>query len=68
MAVGDGPLTARTRPDPSEAVGQVAFGYFDRERGYLAASVTAMTLGVARRRPSVAWCSIRRARGRRSGC
>jgi hypothetical protein len=45
VAAGDGPLTARTRPDPSEAVGQVAFGYFDRERGYLAASVTAMTLG-----------------------
>ena len=44
VAAGDGPLTARTRPDPSEAVGQVAFGYFDRERAYLAASVTAMTL------------------------
>jgi hypothetical protein len=44
VAVADGPLAARTRPDPSEAVGQVALGYFDRERGYLAASVTAMTL------------------------
>lgn len=45
VAAGEGALTARTRPDPSETVGQVALGYFDRERGYLAASVTAMTLG-----------------------
>lgn len=37
-------MIARKRPDPSEAVGRVALGYVDRERGYLTASVTAMTL------------------------
>jgi hypothetical protein len=33
VAAGDGALATRTRPDASEAVGQVAFGYLDRERG-----------------------------------
>jgi chitodextrinase len=45
----DGPLSARRRPDPGEEVGTLAVGYVDRERNYLAGTVTAMKLsgGVA---------------------
>ena len=42
VVAGDGPLTSRRRPDPGEAVGQVALSYFDRERNYLTGSVTAI--------------------------
>lgn len=38
----DGPLTARRRPDPSEEVARLALGFVDRERDYLAGTVTAM--------------------------
>ena len=38
----DGPMLSRRRPDPGEAVGQVALGYLDRERGYQSGSVTAI--------------------------
>ena len=41
----DRALTARRRPDPSEAIGQLALSYPDRERSYLSGSVTAMRLG-----------------------
>jgi hypothetical protein len=42
-------LISRRRPDPGEEIGQVALSYLDRERGYLAGTVTAMRLigGVA---------------------
>ena len=36
----DGPMLSRRRPDPGEAVGQVALGYLDRERSYQSGSVT----------------------------
>ena len=42
---GDGPLLTRRRPDAGEAVGRVALGYWDRERNYLAGSVTAIGAG-----------------------
>ncbi len=38
----DGPLLSRRRPDPGERVGQVALIYADRQRNYLAGSVTAI--------------------------
>ncbi|MDB5540128.1 MAG: hypothetical protein JWQ89_1855 [Devosia sp.] len=38
----DGPLAARRRPDPSEEVARLALGFVDRERDYLAGTVTAM--------------------------
>ncbi|WP_423068486.1 baseplate multidomain protein megatron [Devosia sp. CN2-171] len=38
----DGPLTSRRRPDPSEMVARLAVGFVDRERDYLAGTVTAM--------------------------
>lgn len=44
IAVGDGPLASRRRPDPSEEVGQLSLGYVDRERDYLAGTVTAKRL------------------------
>ncbi|HHY51026.1 MAG TPA: hypothetical protein GYA10_14935, partial [Alphaproteobacteria bacterium] len=43
LAVTDGPITSRRRPDPTEQVGQVGLGYLDRARGYLAAAATAIT-------------------------
>ncbi len=47
IAVGEvvadgGPLLTRRRPDAGEAVGRVALSYWDRERNYLAGSVTAV--------------------------
>jgi len=45
VAVSDGPMISRRRPDPGEAVGQVALRYADRERGYLGGSVTAIVAG-----------------------
>jgi len=38
----DGAVMARRRPDPSETVGRLAVGYFDRERDYLAGTATAL--------------------------
>lgn len=38
------PRVSRKRPDPGEAVGQVALSYPDRERSYLTGTVTAMRL------------------------
>ena len=38
----DGPMLSRRRPDPGEAVGQVALSYLDRERSYQSGSVTAI--------------------------
>ena len=40
----DRPVVTRRRPDPSEAVGQVALGYGDRARNYLGGTATAMRL------------------------
>jgi hypothetical protein len=41
--VADGlPMLSRRRPDPGEAVGQVAVSYVDRERSYQSGSVTAL--------------------------
>jgi len=45
VVAADGALTARRRPDPSEEIGQLALSYPDRERAYLAGSVTAMRSG-----------------------
>ncbi|MBI4922472.1 MAG: glycoside hydrolase/phage tail family protein [Devosia nanyangense] len=45
VVAGEGPLIARRRPDPGEAIGQVALSYADRERNYLGGSVTAMAPG-----------------------
>jgi hypothetical protein len=50
IAVGDvvadgGPLVTRRRPDAGEAIGRVALSYWDRERNYLAGSVTAISDG-----------------------
>ena len=42
VVTGEGPLRSRRRPDPSEAVGQLALGYYDRERDYLAGTATAL--------------------------
>jgi hypothetical protein len=39
---GEGPLVTRRRPDPGEAVGQVALAYIERQRDYLSGSVTAI--------------------------
>ena len=39
----DLPILLRRRPDPGEAIGQVALSYVDRERGYQAGSVTAIS-------------------------
>jgi len=49
LVAEDGPILSRRRPDPGEALGRVAVTYFDRERGYLTGTVTAMRLagGVA---------------------
>jgi hypothetical protein len=44
LAADDGPLLTRKRPDAGEALGRLALTYFDRERGYLTATVTAMRL------------------------
>jgi hypothetical protein len=41
----DRPMLSRRRPDPGEAVGQVALGYLDRERSYQSGSVTAIAAG-----------------------
>lgn len=38
----DGPVMSRRRPDPSETVARLAVGFVDREREYLAGTVTAM--------------------------
>ncbi|HEY9012003.1 MAG TPA: glycoside hydrolase/phage tail family protein, partial [Devosia sp.] len=38
------PRVSRKRPDPGEAIGQVALSYPDRERSYLTGTVTAMRL------------------------
>ncbi|MEO6014094.1 MAG: glycoside hydrolase/phage tail family protein [Devosia sp.] len=43
VVAGDGPLLSRRRPDPGEAIGQVALSYLDRERNYLSGSVTALS-------------------------
>lgn len=40
----EGPLASRRRPDPSETVARLAVGFVDRERDYLAGTVTAMRL------------------------
>lgn len=42
VVVTDAPLTARRRPDPGEAIGQVALSYPDRARDYLSATATAL--------------------------
>jgi hypothetical protein len=42
VVAGGGALITRRRPDAGEAVGRVALGYWDRERAYLAGSVTAI--------------------------
>ncbi len=42
VVAGEGPLVSRRRPDPGEAIGQVALSYADRERNYLAGAVTAI--------------------------
>jgi hypothetical protein len=42
LVADGGPLLARRRPDAGEAVGRVALSYWDRERDYLAGSVTAI--------------------------
>jgi hypothetical protein len=41
----DRPMIARRRPDPGEAIGQVALSYVDRERSYQLGSVTAIAAG-----------------------
>jgi hypothetical protein len=43
VVAGAGPLLSRRRPDPGEAIGQVALSYADRERDYLDGAVTAIT-------------------------
>lgn len=43
LAMGEGPVLARRRPDPAEAPGRLALTYLDRERDYLAGTVTAVT-------------------------
>jgi hypothetical protein len=43
VVADDGPLVSRRRPDPGEAVGQVALSYADRERTYLSGAVTAIS-------------------------
>lgn len=45
LVAGDGPLLSRRRPDPGEAVRQVALGYADRDRDYLTGTVTASRFG-----------------------
>jgi len=42
VVVEDAPMLSRRRPDPGEAVGQVALSYLDRERDYMSGSVTAI--------------------------
>jgi hypothetical protein len=42
LAAGDGPDLARRRPDPGEAAGRLVLDFIDRERDYLAGSVTAL--------------------------
>ena len=42
IVAAEGPLLSRRRPDPGEAVGQVALSYADRERSFLSGSVTAI--------------------------
>ena len=37
-------VSSRTRPDPSAAIGRVAYSYTDRERDYLDGTLTAMRL------------------------
>jgi hypothetical protein len=44
LVATDRPLAARKRPDPAEALGRLALGYADRERDYLAGTVTAARL------------------------
>jgi hypothetical protein len=39
------PMLSRRRPDPGEAIGQVALSYVDRARDYQAGSVTAISAG-----------------------
>jgi hypothetical protein len=41
LVADEGALLTRRRPDAGEAVGRLALGFLDRERGYLSASVTA---------------------------
>jgi hypothetical protein len=45
LVAEDGPLVTRRRPDPGEAVGQVALSYVDRTRSYLSGAVTAIAPG-----------------------
>jgi hypothetical protein len=42
LVADDGPLLTRRRPDAGEAAARVAVTYWDRERNYLAGSVTAI--------------------------
>jgi hypothetical protein len=42
MMRADGPVLSRRRGDPSEAVGRLTLGYYDRARDYQVASVTAL--------------------------
>lgn len=42
LAQGDGPTLSRRRGDPAEVPGRLALGFVDRERDYLAGTVTAM--------------------------
>ena len=42
VVVEEGPMLSRRRPDPGEAVGQLALTYVDRERSYQSGSVTAL--------------------------
>jgi hypothetical protein len=45
LVATDAPLASRKRPDPNEALARLALGYADRERDYLAGTVTATRLG-----------------------
>ncbi|SFZ85869.1 Putative phage tail protein [Devosia enhydra] len=45
LVAGEGAILSRRRPDPGEAVRQFALGYGDRERDYLAGTVTASRFG-----------------------
>ncbi|MFC3704590.1 glycoside hydrolase/phage tail family protein [Devosia honganensis] len=45
LAVTDGPVLARRRGDVAERPGRLGLGHYDRERDYLAATVTALRPG-----------------------
>ena len=42
VVAADGPMISRRRPDPGEAIGQIALSYVDRERSYQSGAVTAI--------------------------